>query len=143
LLEIELFGPGNAPILLVKILIKNQFNIPALLMPHWRALTVAMIAVIGEGLVNLLEPLPLKIVLDNVLKTKPLTGWLQTMILSVAGSNRLSILKFAALSALVIAGVGAVCSYVEKYLTTICAEPCIRISKKCRWPITTRNKPAI
>jgi ATP-binding cassette subfamily B protein len=77
-----------------------------------------MIAVVGEGVTNLLEPLPLKIVLDNVLKTKPLKGWFQTVILSIAGSDRFSVLKFAALAALVIAGVGAVCSYIEKYLTT-------------------------
>jgi subfamily B ATP-binding cassette protein MsbA len=77
-----------------------------------------MVAVVGEGVVNLLEPLPLKIVLDNVLKTKPMTGWLQTLIQETAGTNRFAVLKFAALSALVIACVGAACSYVEKYYTT-------------------------
>ena len=37
---------------------------------------------------------------------------------SLTGTDRLAILKFAALAALAIAVVGALCSYAEKYLTT-------------------------
>jgi subfamily B ATP-binding cassette protein MsbA len=67
-----------------------------------------------------LQPWPLKIVFDNVLKTKAVRspGWLNHLIYSTAGDSRLSILKFAAVAALVIAVAGAIFSYTEKYLTT-------------------------
>ena len=89
-----------------------------LLRPHSKALAAGILAVIGEGIANLLEPWPLKIVLDAVLKSRPAGGWLNDLILSTVGSNKLSILKFAAAAALVIAAIGALCSYAEKYLTT-------------------------
>jgi len=79
---------------------------------------VGLIAVIGEGIVNLLEPWPLKIVLDNVLRSRPMHGWLNDRILSIGGGDKLAIIKFAAVAVLVIAAIGAICSYTEKYLTT-------------------------
>src|SRR5205085_10123806 len=44
--------------------------------------------------------------------------WLNQSILSAAGTEKLAILKFAALAVLAIAAIGAVCSYTEKYITT-------------------------
>ena len=38
-----------------------------LLRPHWKALTLALLAVAGETVTDLLEPWPLKIVLDYLL----------------------------------------------------------------------------
>ncbi len=89
-----------------------------LLKPHAKALAVGLIAVLGEGAVNLLEPWPLKIVLDNVLRSRPMHGWLNDRILSIGGGDKLAIIKFAAVAVLVIAAIGALCSYTEKYLTT-------------------------
>jgi subfamily B ATP-binding cassette protein MsbA len=77
-----------------------------------------LLAVIGEGVANLLEPWPLKVVLDTVLKSKPLQGWLGHWIQSTVGDDKLAILKLSAIAALVIAATGALCSYTEKYLTT-------------------------
>jgi len=74
--------------------------------------------VIGEGAANLLEPWPLKIVFDNVLKARPIHGWLNPWILSIAGHDQFAIVRFAALAALAIAVLGGLCSYAEKYLTT-------------------------
>ena len=45
-------------------------------------------------------------------------GWLNRGVVSIVGNDPLAILKFAALAALGIAVVGALCSYTEKYLTT-------------------------
>ncbi len=73
---------------------------------------------IGEGAANLLEPWPLKIVFDNVLKARPIHGWLNPWILSIAGHDQFAIVRFAALAALAIAVLGGLCSYAEKYLTT-------------------------
>jgi ATP-binding cassette, subfamily B, bacterial len=97
---------------------RQALSIRVLLRPHSKALAAGILAVIGEGIANLLEPWPLKIVLDAVLKSRPAGGWLNHLILSTVGSNKLSILKFAAAAALVIAAIGALCSYAEKYLTT-------------------------
>ena len=53
---------------------RRQFKIIDLLRPHRRALAIGIAAVIGEGVANLLEPWPLKIVLYNVLKSGRSTG---------------------------------------------------------------------
>jgi ATP-binding cassette, subfamily B, bacterial len=94
--------------------------IRTLLRPHAKALTIGLMAAIGEGIMDLLQPWPLKIVFDNVLKTKSAAGhgWLNHAIGSVAGHDPMAILRVAALGALAIALASAVCSYTEKYLTT-------------------------
>ena len=97
---------------------RQSLSIIRLLRPHARGLTIGIVAVIVEGIANLAEPWPLKIVLDNVLKSKSAHGWLNQLIFSAAGIEKIAILKFAALAVLVIAAIGAVCSYTEKYITT-------------------------
>ncbi|HEY7392966.1 MAG TPA: ABC transporter ATP-binding protein [Bryobacteraceae bacterium] len=90
-----------------------------LIRPHTRALVIGLAAVIGEGVASLLQPWPLKIVFDYVLKAKSsgAHGWLSHLINSTVGSAPLEILEFAALAALGIAVLDALCSYTEKYLT--------------------------
>src|SRR5712692_10345338 len=96
----------------------RRLTIASLLRPHRKALAIVMIAVIGEGIANLLQPWPLKIVLDNVLRNKAADGWLNTLIYSVADSDKLAVLKLAAIAALVIAFFYDICASTEKYLTT-------------------------
>lgn len=60
----------------------------------------------------------MKIVLDNLLKAKPGTGWMNALLASAAGDHKQAILLFAAIAALVIGIIGALCSYVEKYYTS-------------------------
>jgi ATP-binding cassette, subfamily B, bacterial len=81
-------------------------------------LVLGTIAIIGEGAASLLEPWPLKIVLDNVVGSKSTHGWLNSLIASYVGQDKQSILEFAALAVLGIAIIGAICSYAEKYVTT-------------------------
>ena len=101
----------------------SNVTIVDLLRPHTKILFAGGIAVIGEGIVNLLEPWPLKVVVDNVVKAQAVkSGWLNHLILSVAGADKLAILTLAAISFLVIACVGAICSYVEKCVTTSVAQ---------------------
>jgi ATP-binding cassette subfamily B protein len=97
-------------------------TIAGLLKPHSKALGFGLLAVIGESAANLLEPWPLKIVLDNALKSRPMGGWLNRLIVPVAGADSLAILKFAAIAVLAIAALDALCSYAEKYLTTSVAQ---------------------
>lgn len=89
-----------------------------LIRPHWRALTFAMLAVLGETVTDVLDPWPIKIVVDNIIQSKKLPGWLGGMVVHLFGQNKLAILDFAVLAVAAIAVVGAVSSYVEKYLTT-------------------------
>lgn len=89
-----------------------------LLAPHAKAFTFGLMAAVGEGFANLLEPWPLKIVLDNVLRGRQIHGWLNPFILKISAGDKHGVLLFAAAAALVIAMVGALCSYYQKYFTT-------------------------
>jgi len=95
-----------------------RLTIRELLRPHVPALSLGLLAVIGEGAANLLEPWPLKIVLDDVFKTRQVHGWLNRLIYSTVGYDKIAILKFACIAVLAIAILDAICSYAEKYLTT-------------------------
>jgi subfamily B ATP-binding cassette protein MsbA len=81
-------------------------------------LTGALVAAVGEALADLLSPWPLKIVIDNVIKTKPLSPWAHRIVMALAGDDRLSIVRVAAIGAVVIAIIGALCSYAQKRGTT-------------------------
>jgi ATP-binding cassette, subfamily B, bacterial len=96
----------------------NSLKIVELLRPHWKALSLALIAVIGETSADLLEPWPLKIVVDQLGRSKPLPPWLAGIVSHTAGQNKFAVLNFALVAVAVIAVVGAVSSYTEKYLTT-------------------------
>jgi ATP-binding cassette subfamily B protein len=88
------------------------------LRPHAWSLFLAFLAVIGESAASLLEPWPLKIVLDDVLHSKQSNAHFVQWIHSVIGQDVLAVLKFACLLVLAIAVLDAVCTYAEKYLTT-------------------------
>ncbi len=96
----------------------QSITIRDLLRPHTRVILLGLVAVIGEGIANLLEPWPLKIVLDNVLKSRSTNGWLNHLVLARFDGDKLKTLEFAALAVLIIALVGGLCSYIEKYVTT-------------------------
>lgn len=93
-------------------------SIVELLRPHRRELWFGLLAIAGESVAGLLEPWPLKIVLDDLLQGKNQHGWLHRLIVQTAGSTPRNILVFACLAVLVIAVVDALCTYAEKYLTT-------------------------
>jgi len=101
---------------------RKKTRISYLLKPHWAALSLAFVAVIGESVTDLLEPWPLKIVFDNVLGSKRLPDWLAPVINSTVGHDKFAVLTFVAISVILIAIVGALSSYFEKYLTTSVAQ---------------------
>ena len=96
----------------------KALNFKTLLRPHWKSLAIGLLAVIGEGIADLLQPWPLKVVLDNVIKIKPGTGWLNDTIYHYVGTDKLHILRFAAAAVLIIAIFDACCSYGEKFVTS-------------------------
>lgn len=81
------FAGGSQSLETLKLPIKpNAWSIAEVLKPHSRALAFGLLGAIGETLTNLLEPWPLKIVLDNVLKTRTIHGWLNPLIESMVGT---------------------------------------------------------
>ncbi|MES2391174.1 MAG: ABC transporter ATP-binding protein, partial [Acidobacteriota bacterium] len=97
---------------------KRGLSILKLLHPYRRQLWLGLLAIAGESVADLLEPWPLKIVLDNVLRGKSGHGWLNHLIRSTVGTTTRGVLMFACASVLLIAILDAVCTYAEKYLTT-------------------------
>ena len=97
---------------------KKRLRIRDLLKPHIGALIIGLLAVAGEGAANLLQPWPLKIVLDDALRSHEshpaVTRWMHPLI----GLDKLAMLRFACLAVLAIAALDAIASYLEKYLTT-------------------------
>jgi ATP-binding cassette subfamily B protein len=96
----------------------RRLTLLKLLKPYSGLLLIAFVAAIGEGIADLASPWPLKLVFDGILKPRNNDNWLNRLVLSIAGSDTLMMLKIAAVSALAIAIFGAISSYVEKSCTT-------------------------
>jgi ATP-binding cassette, subfamily B, bacterial len=97
---------------------EKKVFIDYLLRPHWPTLVVAFVAIIFEGAADLLEPWPIKIVLDYVIGSKQPPEWGARLIASSFGTNKLALLNLAVVTVIAVAVVGAVSNYTEKYLTT-------------------------
>src|SRR5262245_303004 len=96
----------------------GAFGLATLLRPHWRAISLAIVAVLGEIAADLLEPWPLKMVIDYVLQGKHMPGWLADAVSKVTGNNPLAVLNAAVVGVAAIAIIGGISTYIEKYLTT-------------------------
>ncbi len=101
---------------------KRRLRLTELLKPHVGSLILGFLAVVGEGLANLLQPWPLKIVLDDVLRARESHTTVVHWLSRLGGSDKIVLLKFACLAVLGIALLDAVSSYFEKYLTTSVAQ---------------------
>ncbi len=88
---------------------------------HWKPLALALTAVLGETIADLLEPWPIKVVVDNILQGKKLPPRLEAIV-ALFPHNAFATLNFAITAVLLIAVVGAVSSYSEKVLTTSVAQ---------------------
>ena len=88
------------------------------LRPHWKALTLALVAVFGETIADILQPWPIKIVIDNIVQSKKLPGWMGGVVSGFLGGDKYATLNFAVAAVAIIAIVSAVSTYWEKYLTT-------------------------
>ena len=95
----------------------HALSILGLLRPHWVSMTVALGAAGGEATAALLEPWPLKIVLDYLLQARPLPGWMLPVI-GWIGEGKLAVLNVAVIAVAMIAVAGAVSGYLNTYLTT-------------------------
>lgn len=92
------------------------FDFVQLLRPYGRLLAVAFVAMLIQSGADLLEPWPLKIVFDHVLGSKPLPAWLALWV-GTDDAHR-SLLNGAVVGVMAIAAIGAVATYLQKYLST-------------------------
>jgi ATP-binding cassette subfamily B protein len=95
--------------------------IGSLLRPHWAPLTWAFLAALGESAANLAEPWPIKLVLDSVMRGRPMRGFLAKFTPWLAATfhaQKHAVLFLAVAATVVIAIAGAFFSYSEKLLTT-------------------------
>jgi ATP-binding cassette subfamily B protein len=97
---------------------RKHLSITSLLRPHLGTLALGLIAITGESIANLLEPWPLKIVLDDVLRSRQSNAWAMRIVHHAVGTDKLAMLKFACVAVLAIAIFDAICTFGEKYLTT-------------------------
>jgi subfamily B ATP-binding cassette protein MsbA len=95
---------------------RKVLSIAGLLRPHWIPMTLALLAVAGEATASLLEPWPLKIVLDYLLQSRPLPGWMMP-VAGLIGGGTLAVLNLAVVAVAVIAVAGAISSYANTALT--------------------------
>jgi len=76
-------------------------TVVGLLRPHWKPMTLAMVGVAGAAATEILEPWPLKYVIDNLLK-----------------GDALSVINMAVMAVAAIAVGAAASTYLQNYLTT-------------------------
>ena len=93
----------------------RRLNLLHLLWPYRKPLAVAFAAMVVSSLTDLLEPWPLKVIFDYVLGRKRPPDWLAEY---TGARDPLDILTVAAVAVIVIAIIGAISSYTEKYVST-------------------------
>jgi ATP-binding cassette, subfamily B, bacterial len=98
----------------------RRLNLVRLLRPYWKLLAIAFAAMLVEGLADVLEPWPLKVIFDYVIGSKRIPPWLAQWM--VDAGDRLTVLNIAALAVVGIAIIGAISSYTQKYLSTTVAK---------------------
>src|SRR5512132_3681422 len=79
-------------------------------------LAAALLAMVIESAASLWEPWPLKLIFDEVIGKKPLSPAVARW--SPFGTAPLDLLNTAVAALIAIAVIGALASYVEKYLST-------------------------
>src|SRR5580692_2015868 len=95
----------------------SNLRLSSLLRPYKLPIAVAFVAVLGETMTDILEPWPVKAVVDNVLQAKKPSGWMSEFVTRVFGDDKLATLNFVVAAVIAIAVVGAISAYFEKYMT--------------------------
>ncbi len=108
-------SPGSAA---ARPLPRKKLTIRQLLKPHTPALTLGFFAVLGEAIANLLQPWPLKIVLDEVFRAHNGKSGVPHFVSRFLGADKLAAVEFACFAVIAIALLDAISTYGEKYLTT-------------------------
>src|SRR5262245_57233018 len=100
----------------------NDIRPSRLLRFHWKRLVIAAIGVIGVSSADLLQPWPLKIVLDYVIANRRMPEWLNSLVNLAFGHDSAAILNFAIASVVIITLVDSISSYTQSYFMTSIGE---------------------
>lgn len=96
-------------------------NLPKLLselmQPYHKWLLFIFVAMLIETVMGLAAPWPLKIIIDNVIGSKPLPSWLSWMNGIFSGNQTFSVAAVAAISLVAVTVVGGLASYIDSYFT--------------------------
>src|SRR4051812_29224633 len=84
----------------------RTLTVRELLRPHWISLGLAFLAVLGETAADVLEPWPIKIVIDSVVQSKPLPKWLLAFAANAFSQDKYTTLYVAVTAVVLIAVVG-------------------------------------
>ena len=87
------------------------------LVKYWRTVIIALVAMLVQSMTNLLEPWPLKFIIDSVLGPHPLPDRLKPITNIFSGDGPYAILHFSILAAIAIAAFSAASAYMGSYLT--------------------------
>src|SRR5215813_4509786 len=101
---------------------KTEISLIRLLRSYWKQLVIAAIGVVGVSAADLLQPWPLKIVLDYVIANRRMPEWLNSLINLAFGHNSAAILNFAIVSVVIITLVDSISSYTQSYFMTSIGE---------------------
>src|SRR5262249_53569676 len=101
---------------------KNEIGPIRLLRSYWKQLVIAAIAVVGVTAADLLQPWPLKVVLDYVIANRPMPKWLNSLTNLVFGGDRVAILNFAIIAVAIITLIDSLSSYTQSYFMTSIGE---------------------
>jgi ABC-type multidrug transport system fused ATPase/permease subunit len=85
--------------------------------PYSGWLAIVFLAMLVETAMTLATPWPLKIVIDNVIGTRPLPEWLAWIHDLPLGNSQGGLATLAAILYVLIAALGAVASYIDNYYT--------------------------
>ena len=98
--------------------LKSVYQVYRLLGPHSRSylkwFLLAYSALFASVMMNLLKPWPLKLILDHILLSKPLSR-MMTPLNSLAGNDKLVLLAFLSLGIVVIFFLEGLFSFIRKY----------------------------
>src|ERR671931_355186 len=88
-----------------------------LLRPYWKYLIVALLATLGDAAAGLLQPWPLKLVIDNVLEVKQqLPPALAHLVTALFGAGQLSILYLALAIVVASAVLSGISIFIENFI---------------------------
>ena len=93
-----------------------------LVRPYHKWLITIFFAMLVETIMSLASPWPLKIIIDNVIGDRPLPEWLAWIKELSIGSNEMALVVVAGASVVIIAAIGAVSEYIDKYFTESVAQ---------------------
>ena len=92
--------------------------ISALIRPYRGTLVIILLAMLIETIMSLATPWPLKIILDNVIGNHKMAPWLHHLLDPMLESgSRLQVAAIAAMLYVLVAGFGAIASYIDNYYT--------------------------